>query len=1240
MAGQIPQRQPSASSSRHSVERPISLRYSNPDIFSDDFALEPLGVADGFRPPGSNHDDIPRPRSPSPRIHRRTSAGNQPKPDRTKDSPRRNEGPQTFGRVNSFALRYDAPSSRLPRRTPSVASTSDTSDAAAYGPRPMSTISTPTVLRAQSPYQGATGPSHPYAMYPQHIARSSSVTTNSTIRIPERPYFGSNGPTHPYGMYLQGTVPEGEVSPLEETTPQIPVGFPGLGQHYRRRLGPDGEDADDIVGPDGHTEQLPPYTQYPDEISPKAQSPAPSPVVDNANLPRTIHVGRSNTSTVDLLTPRDRTVQADGPDEAVREQVDELHGSIREKWSRKGKRRLCHGRLPVWSIILIVVLLVTLGAVLGGVIGRSVGRRHAKNSTSSSLPDPDLESLTAVPASTVFATVTATLVDASPLASIPPDLPKLPVGSFGVPLGNLVISSSSCLTEADQENAWGCSSRSYLGLDIIPSDYGPTLVNLTSGFSPNAPLRYGPQPPQLNSLSSVSLMSDTDDPGRGPAYFFQQAYDKIVILKGSQLSASPSKRSLDEEITSVRVEERQAPYGRRYRPVLRGDKPWFCFWNNTILEGFIYVKVDSTIEWPNASAIVSSLLESPAPSVGSFPDPNADPSSALVPTETSVSVPTPSFATDAYNPGYPSPTPTSGYAKRAASQPTSHPSPYPKLVKIEERRLLENPVSPYCQMMQVLDNGLLGQVPNENGDPVIVHLTEDEPEIAYTGSNSGSRRRRRWFEDSNRAAPYLDHHFNMPCFKGLAVSIHTSDGPLPEYSIQKQGRASRITSYIPVPPAKVPISSVTNKLEQSTFAISITLLTPGLNVPYSTPKPTPQDPYPRPQIVGGLPGISGDRGRYTSVIGPYLPLTASSNETIAAYIYFDGRQKEEVATLLRRGEETWVNSRWVSVPEAEGGGLAEREFLFREVGLERWLNGLDLEGKDAAAQIERRRQRMEKKRRKKREAIGSDDDADALHWPGRERLDKGVLRYGADERSPLEILSDEDEMFSSDPDSDDDPIPEATGQIKVALFRVLASGEIKKGEYSPQFDAHDDDEDSKATANGNKSNGDAGEAEIDHTTSFAKPKSLDPKSISTQTVTGIDGPEKPYAVFTFLYRGEKQLQKMGILKPPKSTDKATSSTAKRKSIQNTIENLKPLKPGGALGFSTFRDTDARPNKSYSSKKMSAYENAMESDEEEGDDADKTAKLVNADGEEFKNSMLSPEDVRRQGELAEGVKKIK
>lgn len=364
----------------------------------------------------------------------------------------------------------------------------------------------------------------------------------------------------------------------------------------------------------------------------------------------------------------------------------------------------------------------------------------------------------------------------------------------------------------------------------------------------------------------------------------------------------------------------------------------------------------------------------------------------------------------------------------------------------------------------------------------------------------------------------------MPCFKGLAVSIHTPEGPLPEYSIQKQSRFSRISSYIPVPPAKIPQNSTSNQPEQSTFAISITLLTPGLNVPYSQPKSAPENPYPRPRIVSGLPSLTGDRGRYGSVIGPYVPLTTSPNETIAAYIYFDGRAKEEVATLLRRGEETWVNSRWVGVPESEGGGLAEREFLFREVGLERWLNGLDLEGKDAAAKIERRRQKIEKKRRRRKLKTDSDDEAESSLLGGQDRSEKGVLRYGADNQSPLEQMSDSDEMFlsGSGSDSDDDPVPESTGQIKVALFRVLASGEIKRGEYSPQFDAHDDDDElGRGTENGAKTDGNSTE-EVDHTTSFAQPKSLDPKSISTQTVTGIDPPDRPFAVFTFLYRGESK----------------------------------------------------------------------------------------------------------------------
>ncbi|KAL8768648.1 MAG: hypothetical protein Q9209_005207 [Squamulea sp. 1 TL-2023] len=479
----------------------------------------------------------------------------------------------------------------------------------------------------------------------------------------------------------------------------------------------------------------------------------------------------------------------------------------------------------------------------------------------------------------------------------------------------------------------------------------------------------------------------------------------------------------------------------------------------------------------------------------------------------------------------------------------------------------------------------------------------------------------------------------MPCFKGLAVSIHTPEGPLPEYSIQKQSKFSRISAYIPVPPAKIPRDSLTNRPEQSTFAISITLLTPGLNVPYSQPKPTPEDPYPRARIVGALPSSLSDRGRYGAVISPYLALTTSPNETVAAYIYFDGRAKEEVATLLRRGEETWVNSRWVGVPESEGGGLAEREFLFREVGLERWLNGLDLEGKDAAAKIERRRQKIDKRRRRRKIKMeGSDDEGSSL-WGGTSRGDKGVLRYGTNQRSPVENISDEDEMFLSGSDSDDDPVPEAAGQIKIALFRVLASGEIKRGEYSPQFQANEDDDECEKAENGVKS-GETEEA-IDHTTSFAKPKTLDPKSISTQTVTGIDGPEKPFAVFTFLYRGEKQLQRMGILHSPNVPAKTPETTTKRKSLQDAFAGLKPLKPGGTLGFSGFRDPTAQTVLKRSAKiRTNKGDSDMDSDEDEDMAGRTPAKNDEGESRESSNTALSPEDARRQDEVAEGVQKIR
>lgn len=116
---------------------------------------------------------------------------------------------------------------------------------------------------------------------------------------------------------------------------------------------------------------------------------------------------------------------------------------------------------------------------------------------------------------------------------------------------------------------------------------------------------------------------------------------------------------------------------------------------------------------------------------------------------------------------------------------------------------------------------------------------------------------------------------------------------------------------------------------------------------------------------------------------------------------------------------------------------------------------------------------------------------------------------------------------------------------------------------------------------------------------------------------------------------------MGILASPKPQEKPPMTTAKRRSVQMDFANLKPLKPGGALGFSTFRDNESRSTsygngKNKDTKKLGG--DAMDSDEDEDDEI--VGKLEDVDSSDFTNSTLSPDDAKRQGELAEGVKKIK
>lgn len=115
---------------------------------------------------------------------------------------------------------------------------------------------------------------------------------------------------------------------------------------------------------------------------------------------------------------------------------------------------------------------------------------------------------------------------------------------------------------------------------------------------------------------------------------------------------------------------------------------------------------------------------------------------------------------------------------------------------------------------------------------------------------------------------------------------------------------------------------------------------------------------------------------------------------------------------------------------------------------------------------------------------------------------------------------------------------------------------------------------------------------------------------------------------------------MGILDPSKQL-KSTSASSKRRSAQLDFSNLPPLKSGGTVGFSAFRDNDIASKKNKSRKRSNGgVGDAMAEDsEEDDDDVEIVGKMDEVDDKDVK-TMLSPEDARHQGELAEGVGRIK
>lgn len=111
---------------------------------------------------------------------------------------------------------------------------------------------------------------------------------------------------------------------------------------------------------------------------------------------------------------------------------------------------------------------------------------------------------------------------------------------------------------------------------------------------------------------------------------------------------------------------------------------------------------------------------------------------------------------------------------------------------------------------------------------------------------------------------------------------------------------------------------------------------------------------------------------------------------------------------------------------------------------------------------------------------------------------------------------------------------------------------------------------------------------------------------------------------------------MGILNPSKSPEK-DQKAARRKSVQTDLTKLGPIKPGGAAGFLNFRDGEDTASKARrKANKGSGSE--MDSDIDEA----VPSIIGQADAEEDKDGIahVSLDDARYQGELAEGLRRVK
>jgi hypothetical protein len=340
--------------------------------------------------------------------------------------------------------------------------------------------------------------------------------------------------------------------------------------------------------------------------------------------------------------------------------------AFEEKLKSKGKKRVCCG-LPVWTLVLISVVIFVV-ACIAGVIGGVLGAKKAASEETAKVKGPDIVTVTATPRA-----------DATPISSMPANVLPVPIGEFVIP-ASPKNQSKFCIADPGYTASWGCMARSKIPI-LLQKEEGHRH-NITFEHRPLSPsFSYGAQAPILPQTQELNPAYDSGDMSLGPALTFFTLFDKLVIVpQGTFSSNDASKRSVSERDVMAQAFHRK-------QAVQAGDRPWFCWWNGTMMEFFLYTN-QTTKDARQSSTASSGPLETPPPQNG----------------------------------------------KRGTGT-TSFDllSDYPRRIKIEEKRNHPGARPPYCQQMQVLDDGSIA-----TASPETIEIKEVEPTPTTTLKAYGS----------------------------------------------------------------------------------------------------------------------------------------------------------------------------------------------------------------------------------------------------------------------------------------------------------------------------------------------------------------------------------------------------------------------------------------------------------------------------------------------------------------------